>query len=386
MGRNGGAVAGALALHALAAWLLSRVTEPPNAALPARGNTIDVTWTRAPAAPRAPVALTLAPSRPPPPSAPRRRASAGEAHRAAAALRAAASAVTPPSQAEANANAEANAEANANAAGPPKPAAPDLFPHAILQDLARPSAAPPPKEGPGEWLAEANAAARTRAGGVAPVWRDVERALTLGFKPPIDVVHDAPSRPGARAADRLRTLAQQWFATMRDESRMRHPVEPGSTIVDLPAGQSIDPSQQSFYGVPEGLNLRALPHQQQQAAAAANDRPASWLSVEVDIVVDAAGTIVAARVVMPSGRRAFDRFALAAVREQMARAAASTPSTRSRWRCEAGYAVSRVDSIGVQFDLSTLFDKRQRQKAALSYPLQQRVEARVALEWVMPAH
>jgi hypothetical protein len=278
----------------------------------------------------------------------------------------------------------------------------ELFPPAVLAEAARSTSGPrtarptePSSTGAGAgraddvgarvqgWLADDTARARTEGGHVAPVWRDVERALVQGFKPPVAVVHDLPDGAGARLGDRLKTFARQNLAVMlRGEDGLRRGVEPGATIVEAPIGRSIDPSQQSFYGVPEGMNLRAMPLEQQRAVVAATGEPASWLHAEVEITVDDEGAVVAARVAVPSGRRRFDRYALAEVQARVAgvRHAAAT----TRWAIEAGYAVSRPDSFGITFDLNALFDRASRRKIGLQWPLSDQVRTRVSLLWAKP--
>ena len=383
------ALAAALALHALLALALALLPAPPRGALRER-DAVEIEW-RAPAPappPTAPTAMTAMTARPAATAAaPATRiahASVSRRH-AAQAAPTDASAAAPRAAPGASSPAASSTAASSPAAESGSPTGPvELFPRAILQGLARPPPRPDDRDTPGGWLDDANAEARTRAGGVAPVWRQVERELLQGFEPPVDVVHDTPARRIDRIGDRLRTLARQWTAVVRDESRLRHPVEPGSTITTVPMGRSIDPSQQGFLGVSEGANLRAMPLEQQQAAVAATGEPADWLRVEVEIAVDATGAIARARVVVPSGRRAFDRYALAAVQAAVTRGAASAPSTLSRWVCEAGYAVARPDSIGVTFDLSMLFDKQLRRQLAAHYPLKERVDRRVSLKWVKP--
>jgi TonB family protein len=248
----------------------------------------------------------------------------------------------------------------------------DAARHAGGGGVARDAERAPPTS-----LADELAAANTRAGRVAPVWRDVERDLTRSFKPPLAVVHDVPDGAGARVADRLRSLLQQNLAAWaRGEDGARHPVEPGATITEQPMGRSIDPSQQTFFGVPEGANLRAMPLEQQQALAAAAGEPAAWLRVELEIAVDDAGAVAEARVVTPSGRRRFDRYALTAVRERVAQAHQRAMTTR--WVVEAGYAVGSVAAITV--DLEKLLHPRD----ALHLPLEARVRTRISLQWARP--
>jgi TonB family protein len=164
------------------------------------------------------------------------------------------------------------------------------------------------------------------------------------------------------------------------EDRLRHPVDPDSHGIRFSAGASVDVSQQGFAGVSEGLNLRSLPLSQQEAVMAATGDPANWLEVEIEISVDGGGNVTQMQVVMPSGRRAFDRYVLQLVAERVSHA---TPrASISRWVCRAGYAASRPDAIGVNFDLSMPLDKQLRKQLSLQYPLKERVETRVSLKWV----
>jgi TonB family protein len=272
-------------------------------------------------------------------------------------------------------------------AGPPQ-----LFPQAVLQDLAARNLGPAPgtgaraaspkndrdRETPGGWLDDANAEARTRAGQVDHVWRQIERELVQSFKPPVDVVHDVPRRTVDRIGDHLRSFVNQAAGVVaRGEEGLRHPVEPGAHDLAFGVGGSIDPGNQGFQGVPEGMNLRSMPLAQQQAVAVATTEPARWLEVEIEIDVDEAGKVTRARVAFPSGRRAFDRYALRLVQEQVAHG--SPPSSVSRWVCKAGYAVSRPDAIGL--DMLKLF-KRKTARDSILYPLKDRVDAQVSLKWV----
>jgi hypothetical protein len=50
--------------------------------------------------------------------------------------------------------------------------------------------------------------------------------------------------------------------------------------------------------------------------------------------------------------------------------------------CRAGYAASRPDAIGVNFDLSMLWDQQLRNQLSMQHPLKERVETRVSLKWV----
>jgi TonB family protein len=283
---------------------------------------------------------------------------------------------------------------------PPSPLsmrAPSLFPRDVIEGLATSPRAtdetrspsrwsvlsPEHQETPQQWADEANLAAQARAGRIAPVFRDIERALVVGFKPPPSVVHDEPPTRARRFGDKLGTYVKQMFAVIRrGEDAVRTPNVPGSRALALTSSGSIDPAQQGGPGMPAGLNYRSMPQDQQQAILAATGDPVTMIDVVIEVVVDGAGRVTRARVVSPSGRRAFDRYALAAVEAEVARRA--PPPSRSRWRCRAGYAVAQINSVGIGVDPMMLFDKRARRDFDVQYPLKERVEARVSLEWVQP--
>jgi TonB family protein len=377
VGRQTRAFVGALALHVLAAALLSMVRVPPTVIAPP-SPILELEWAAPPprAATAKPVAV-LATATPRPPV-----------------RRPAAVAAAPPSRAVAPPEPPAP-PAPATAAAPPASAKgsagpPQLFPRGLLQELADKNAGPPPwvkapspakerdRETPGGWLEDAAAEARTRSGQVDHVWRQIERELVLSFKPSIDVVHEVPTRKIDRFGDRLRSFVQQAARVVaRGEDGLRHPPEPGARDFAFGANGSIDPSNQGFPGVSEGLNLRSMPLTQQQAVVAATQDPASWLEVEIEITVDEAGKVTRSRVAFPSGRRVFDRYALHLIEELVAKA--TPPSSVSRWVCKAGYAVSRPDAISL--DVLKLFS-RTTIRDSLLYPLKDRVEASVSLKWV----
>jgi TonB family protein len=103
-------------------------------------------------------------------------------------------------------------------------------------------------------------------------------------------------------------------------------------------------------GVPDGLNLRTMPFEQQQASIAASEQPC-WLEVDVELTLAANGTVVAATVVRPSGRRSFDRYALSEVR----RVAALRPTPLPRaalvtYRLRASYVAKIPRAFSFRFD------------------------------------
>jgi hypothetical protein len=393
VGRRTRAFCAALALHALAAALLDLV--PPATVAAPRSRTIELEWTlplHAPAPPRAaaePVRHSAEPV----------RHSADEPVRhSAEPVRHSADEIAPrppvtPNRLAALMRPPGATTSTAEPVAEPTRAAPEtsthgpaqLFPRGLLEKLAAPPDHKPARDRdrdtPGGWLDDAAAEARTRAGQVAPVWREVERDLLQNFRPPVDVVHDTPTGKVARVLDRFNTYLKQQLEVIKGgEDRLRHPVDPDSHGLRFSSAASSDPSQQGFTGVSEGLNLRSTPLSQQEAVMAATGDPASWLVVEIEITVDGAGSVTQTRVVMPSGRRAFDRYALRLIAERVAHA--TPPASISRWVCRAGYAASRLDAIGLNFDLSMLSNKQLRKQLSLQYPLKERVETRVSLKWV----
>jgi TonB family protein len=235
------------------------------------------------------------------------------------------------------------------------------------------------------WAAEERARIATEQGRVDPAWRQIERDLVQGFKPPPATLHDAPEGGAARQlGDRLGSAARQLLGVLRrGEEGLRRPRVPGR-VVEAALGRPVDPSQQNYLGDPEGIGVRAMPMEQQQAALEAWSDPVSWYAVEVEVETDAQGQVTQARVAVPSGRRAFDRFALEEVRRRVAAAGKGLGASVSRWRCEAAYAVSASPSIGLSFDDAMLFSKKARQDFATRYPLKQEVRTKVTLRWVRP--
>lgn len=383
------AAVAALLIHGAAYWLLS-LTAPLGAPEGSRQRSLVEFTLRPPRspAPQQPAAqqpeppLRSAPARP---GAPRAQAPAGPAQAA------------PPSPA------------------PPRTAAPapDLFPRDVLErqaggvlpaaprreggrtinegnraalaaeDAAR--AEREAKERVALWAAEERARVATAQGNVDPAWRQIERELVLGFKPPPATLHDAPEGGAARRlGDRLGSAAGQVLNMWRrGEEGLRRPRVP-SQVVESAPGRPVDPSQQNYLGDPEGIGVRAMPMEQQQAALEAWNDPVSWYAVEVEVETDAQGQVTGARVVVPSGRRAFDRFALEEVRRRVAAAGEGLGASVSRWRCEAAYSVHASPSIGLTFDDAMLFSKKARQDFAGKHPLKQNVRTKVTLRWVRP--
>lgn len=152
------------------------------------------------------------------------------------------------------------------------------------------------------FAAEAAGANRARSGAIAPVWRDVERALQTQFQP-------------AAADVTSRSTAQLLLAQYR-------------------AGLGRDPRQPANLGI------------------SAYNQPAEWQRSEVEVVVGDAGQLVDARILVPSGRAQLDQLALAAARAAVAAhpPRANTPSApaaksqRVRFAVESGVSVMPIDA------------------------------------------
>jgi hypothetical protein len=127
-----------------------------------------------------------------------------------------------------------------------------------------------------------------------------------------------------------------------------------------------------------------LPQEQQQAMQAAMGRPASWLSTEVEAVIDGAGKIVSLRVVVPSGRRKYDRAVLEAVKQAIKdRGALDEPGpVVTRWAVDASVSVAPPTGVGFTFDESGRLQPGAtgvRKYLRFNYPMQQTVKTRVKL-------
>jgi TonB-like protein len=205
---------------------------------------------------------------------------------------------------------------------------------------------------------------RVQSGNVPSRWRDVERHLVQTFHPPLAVV---------KQESVLKALGHQVLRSWLDGPPHVGPVPRG-----------VDASVQTLLGTPEGLNVRSLPQDQALAVQARWGDPAVWLIVEVEVVIDDAGQVISARVVRPSGRRLFDRTALAAV-EDAVRAggvAGEHRAIRSRWIVEASVAVAPPTAIGFRFDETGHLDPSAtgiRRYVGGTYPLQQSVRTHVSL-------
>ena len=220
-----------------------------------------------------------------------------------------------------------------------------------------------------EMTADAVARERVSSGKVPPRWRDIERKLSQSFHPPLSVV---------KQENVVKALAHQILRSWLDGEPRVGPVPRG-----------VDASVETLPGTPPGLNLRSLPSEQALAVQARWGAPASWLRVEVEVTIDEDGAILSTRVVHPSGRRSFDRTALAAVQEAVQ--AAGAPEERrvvvTRWLVEAAMAVAPPTAIGLRFDESGQLDPSAhgwRKYVAPTHPLQQTVQSHVSLIGIEP--
>ena len=220
-----------------------------------------------------------------------------------------------------------------------------------------------------EMTADAMARERASSGNVAPRWRDIERKLSQSFHPPLSVV---------KQENVAKALAHQVLRSWLD----------GEPRVGTVA-RGVDASVETLPGTPPGLNLRSLPSEQALAVQARWGAPASWLRVEVEVTLDEEGAISSARVVHPSGRRSFDRTALAAV-EDAIRAGGAPEERRvvvTRWLVEAALAVAPPTAIGFRFDESGQLNpgaRGWRKYVAPTYPLQQTVQSHISLVAIEP--
>ena len=142
-------------------------------------------------------------------------------------------------------------------------------------------------------------------------------------------------------------------------------------------------------GTPPGMNLRNLPGEQALAVQARWGEPATSLRVEVEVIIDETGRIIATRVTQPSGRRRFDRTALAAVEDAIR--AAGPPEERrtvaTRWVVDAAVAVTPPTAFGFHFDETGHLNSGAtgwRKYLAPNYPLQETVRTHVSLVAIEP--
>ena len=215
-----------------------------------------------------------------------------------------------------------------------------------------------------EMVADAQARERASSGNVAPQWRAIERKLAEGFHPPLAVV---------KQENVARALAHQVLRSWLDG-------EPRTGTV----ARGVDASQELMVGTPPGMNLRSLPSEQALAVQARWGEPATSLRVEVEVVVDEDGRIVSTRVTQPSGRRLFDRTALAAVEHAIRAGGAPEEhhAVMTRWVVDAAVAVAPPTAIGFRFDETGHLNPGAtgwRKYLAPTYPLQQSVRSHVSL-------
>ncbi len=205
---------------------------------------------------------------------------------------------------------------------------------------------------------------RAASGNIAPRWREIERKLVQTFRPPLDVV---------KQENVFKALAHQIL-----RSGLDGPPHVG------PPPRGFDSSVQTLPGTPEGMNLRSLPMEQALAVQARWGEPATALRVEVEVELDDEGRILVARVTQPSGRRAFDRTALAAVEEAVRAGGAPDErrGVRTVWSVEAAVAVAPPTSIGFRFDETGQLNAGAtgiRKYLGGTYPMQQTVQSHVSL-------
>ncbi|HEX8954600.1 MAG TPA: energy transducer TonB, partial [Polyangia bacterium] len=219
------------------------------------------------------------------------------------------------------------------------------------------------------WIADAAARERAASGNLTPRWRDLERKLALEFHPPLAVV---------KVESAGKALVHQILRAWLDG-----PPRTGT----VPRG--VDASVETLPGTPPGLNLRSLPEEQALAVQARWGEPASWLRVEVEVTLDDEGNLRAARVTRPSGRRLFDRTALAAVEDAIRAGGAPDEhcTVVTRWVVEAAVAVAPPTSLGFGFDETGHLNPGAsglRKYLAPKYPLQQSVQSHVSLVAIEP--
>jgi TonB family protein len=215
-----------------------------------------------------------------------------------------------------------------------------------------------------EMVADGLARERASSGNLSPRWREIERQLTQTFRPPLAVV---------KQENVVKAFAHQVLRSWLDGD---------PRVGSVPRG--VDPSVQTLPGTPEGFNLRSQPMEQALAVQARWGAPATWLRVEVEITLDEDGRIAAARVTRPSGRRLFDRTALAAV-EDAIRADGAPEEHRTvvtRWLVEAAVGVAPPTAVGFRFDETGHLNPGAtgwRKYLGPTYPLQQTVQSHVSL-------
>jgi TonB family protein len=128
------------------------------------------------------------------------------------------------------------------------------------------------------------------------------------------------------------------------------------------------------------------------------EEPGEWRRTEIEVLVDADGTLLDIRAVSPSGRAQLDTLALEAVRQAVSTRPprAGARRTRARFLVEAGVSItlpqtmSMVDPGGGQqtgavlklFSLS--FDESTGKVSSFDHPFKKHVRTRVSLSYVAP--
>jgi TonB family protein len=211
---------------------------------------------------------------------------------------------------------------------------------------------------------------RASSGNLPPRWRDIERKLSQQFRPAPAIV---------RQEHRVTALAHQILRSWLDGPPRVGAVQRG-----------VDASVQTMLGTPEGFNTRSMPGDQAAAIQSRWGEAATSLRVEVEVVIDAEGHIIRSRVIHPSGRRTYDRAALAAVVEAI-RAGGAPDEKRAvltRWQVDAAVAVAPPTSIGFRFDESGNLNPGAtgiRKYIGLGpYPMEERVQTHVSLTSIQP--
>ena len=121
--------------------------------------------------------------------------------------------------------------------------------------------------------------------------------------------------------------------------------------------------------------------------------PREWTASEIETVLDEHGELVSAVLVSPSGNRAFDEAALAAVRRGLSRRPVRDPRGRmvARWLVQAGTSTFIPPGTVMQGGMpgmtlfSMSFDETTGQ-VGVRYPFQKSVSTRVELRALAPSN
>jgi hypothetical protein len=170
-----------------------------------------------------------------------------------------------------------------------------------------------------QWLDESAAEERASSGRIAPAWRDLERDVDRDFHPDVELVSEHNAVVG---------LAREF------------------------------------------MNMARSPSTNGQLASAEDT------FFEVEVVIGAAGQVLGTRVLNPSGRRSFDRYALEVIRRDIERRqdelAHPPHRVRTRWTFEAHVIVIPPTTAGLSFDEVT-------GHVQAIYPFQKKVMTHIAL-------